>query len=256
MMEASLAKHRGRFELLLLIGLLGINFSLRLMAALRPLKFIDGIMIPDDAYLSLTLARNIAHGLGPLYGTEFTNGFQPLYVFLAAPFYWIWRSNPVAPVHAALIMLAVFDTLALWLLYRLVGLLTRSRLVPPLVGAAWIFNPYVIRTSLNGMETIIAFALILAVFLFFYRYFWFNPEKHRSRHDLILGLLLGLAVFARIDSVFWFRLFWGRWRCSTSSGAAAGANISSPWESSVSVRRRLSSPGCFILITIRARYFR
>ena len=60
-----------------MLVLLALNLLLRCSVALRPLEYIDGLTIPDDAYLSLTIAKNIAAGLGPLYGLEHTNGFQP-----------------------------------------------------------------------------------------------------------------------------------------------------------------------------------
>ncbi len=66
-------------------GLLTLNTFVRSVVALRPIEYLDGLVIPDDAYLSLTTARNIARGLGPLYSLEHTNGFQPLYVFLMVP---------------------------------------------------------------------------------------------------------------------------------------------------------------------------
>src|SRR4030067_2176688 len=106
----------GKFIPFVLLG----NFALRLIVALRPVKYLDGLTLPDDTYLCLTLARNIANGLGPLYGTDYTNGFQPLYVFLTAPLYWLFPNDLVTPVHAALILLIIFDTATLYLIYRLV----------------------------------------------------------------------------------------------------------------------------------------
>jgi hypothetical protein len=187
-------------ETLLLAGVLAVNLLMRLFVALRPLASIDGLMIPDDAYLSLTIAKNIAHGLGPLYGTEFTNGFQPLYVFLAAPFYWLWPQELAAPVHAALVLLALCDTLALGLLYRWLRGLTRGRLGPAVAAAAWIFSPYVLATTLNGLETMIAGVSLLGTLCFFQERIWPAEKPPRPGDALRLGLLLGLAVFARIDS--------------------------------------------------------
>ncbi|MGB5105870.1 MAG: hypothetical protein WBP29_04150 [Candidatus Zixiibacteriota bacterium] len=77
----------------LFTSLLAVNLVSRLLIAIRPLKFIDGLTIPDDAYLSLNIARNIAKGLGPLYGSDFTNGFQPLYVFIVAPIYAVFSHD-------------------------------------------------------------------------------------------------------------------------------------------------------------------
>lgn len=205
-MGSALPQRRLSRGLILLGGLLLLNLLLRLfVVAFQPLAALDGLFIPDDAYLSLTLARNIARGLGPLYGFDYTNGFQPLYVFLMVPAYWIWPTDPVLPVRAALILLVIFDTLALLMLYRLVEMRSRSRVTPALVAVAWIFNPYIICTTLNGLETIISMFFIILVFYIFYRAHGAVPGQGGRRSpkwDFTLGLALGLAVFARIDNLF------------------------------------------------------
>src|SRR5262245_29670872 len=101
-----------------LLGLVLLNLAIRLFLALGPLQRLDGTTVPDDAYLSLTIARNIAEGWGPLYGDAATSGFQPLYVLLMAPVYLAIPNDPVRPVQIALCILSVFDTLTLWLLLR------------------------------------------------------------------------------------------------------------------------------------------
>lgn len=173
--------------------LLAVNLLLRVLVALRPLKFIDGLTLPDDTYLALTLARNIAKGLGPLYSLGYTNGFQPLY--------WLFPSNPIAPVHGALLLLALFDTATLFVLYRLISLHSKSAFTPIVVSLAWIANPYIIRTTANGFETAIAlFFIVLA----WYYYSRFKAELADGRSPAILfafGLVLGLAMLARIDNV-------------------------------------------------------
>ncbi len=40
------------------------GFLLRLYLAWRPLAYLDNLFIPDDAYISLKIAKNIASGLG------------------------------------------------------------------------------------------------------------------------------------------------------------------------------------------------
>lgn len=184
---------------MILTGLLALNFALRLFVALRPLGTIDGLTIPDDAYLSLTLARNIARGLGPMYGLEHTNGFQPLYVFLMAPVF-LFQGDLVTPVRIALILLAAFDTLTLLLLYRIATRWCDSRLPPIVMGLAWATNPYIISTTLNGLETAIATFLIVASLWYFTTHLEADGEP-KARDGLLLGALVGLAVFARVDCV-------------------------------------------------------
>jgi hypothetical protein len=190
----------GRSGGLVLLALLSVNLCLRCIVALRPLEYIDGLIIPDDAYLSLTIARNIAAGLGPLYGLEHTNGFQPLYVFLMVPVYWILHHDLVTPVHIALILLSLFDTATLLLLFRLVAAQSMSFITPLVTAALWILNPYVVSTTLNGLETAISCFFIAAVFLYYAVYYRGNSERGVG-NDFVLGLLLGCAVFARIDNL-------------------------------------------------------
>ena len=55
----------------------------------RPIAALDGRSLPDDAYIAMEIARNIGWGQGPRFVDYLTNGFQPLFVWLAAiPFAW------------------------------------------------------------------------------------------------------------------------------------------------------------------------
>jgi hypothetical protein len=179
---------------LLLAAFVCVNVAIRGFVALRPLELTDSLSIPDDAYLSLTIARNIANGLGPMYGDAFTNGFQPLYVFLAVPLFWLFPASLTAPVHGALLLLALFDTLTLVVLYRFVLRHTQSLSGAALAALAWVVNPYVISTTANGLETSIAgFFIVLAVSRF-------ASADGSLRRAAELGAILGLAAWTRIDS--------------------------------------------------------
>jgi hypothetical protein len=184
-------------------SLLLINFIIRLIIALLPLRFIDGLIIPDDAYISLFIAKNIAKGLGPHYGFGFTNGFQPLYVFLMVPIYKLFPNDLVIPVHIALIILSIFDTLSLYFIIRIISRRTKNKLTYILISLFWIFNPYIISTTLNGLETMISAFFIIFILDYIDKYF---TDEIKVKIDIIkyfyLGILSGLAVFARIDNVF------------------------------------------------------
>lgn len=181
--------------------LLAVNLLLKLLVAARPIELLDGLTIPDDAYLSLSLARNLARGLGPLYGAAPTSGLQPLWVILMAPVYWLVPDDPVLPIRIALVLLALFDTLTLFFLYRLASSWCRAPVAPIVLAIAWIIDPYVIRTSLNGLETTLAACLIAGSLLVYHRRLESAPREVPGRDALAFGLLLGLAVFARIDAV-------------------------------------------------------
>lgn len=185
----------------ILIALLSVNFLSRFLILIRPLKYIDGLLIPDDSYLAMTIAKNISNGLGPLYGFDYTNGFQPLYVFLIAPIYALFPNNIIAPVHISLFMLAIFDTLALYFLFKLIESSTASLVTPVIISLFWIFNQYVIENSLNGLETMISvFFIILSLYYFKTRIENERAENPLAVKSLIFGAILGLAILARIDN--------------------------------------------------------
>ena len=184
-----------------LVVLLALNFLLRLWVVARPLEYLDGLTIPDDTYLSLTLARNISRGLGPSYAGEPTNGFQPLSVFLMVPVFLAVPNSLSFPVHAATALSAIFDTLTLLLLCRIAARHIRSSFTLPAVALAWILNPAGIRTATNGMETSMAcFFLTWGLWILEVNYMSAGATGSR-RASLALGAVIGLGMLARIDVV-------------------------------------------------------
>jgi hypothetical protein len=183
-----------------LTPLLALNLLFRVVPALRPLVQLDDLAIPDDAYLSLEIARNIAHGLGPLHGLAPTNGFQPLYVFLLAPVFAVFPHDLFTPIRVALLLLAACDTIGLYFLVRILERNCESRAAPMLVAASWIVSPYAILSSLNGIETSLAVCLLLAALDRFDRLRHALPGSIPVRRWIAPGILLGLATLARIDA--------------------------------------------------------
>src|SRR5207247_465322 len=63
---------------------------LRLVLAWLPIEAVDRIFLVDDSYIALNVSRNLALGRGPLGDSiHATNGYQPLYVWLMVPIYWL-----------------------------------------------------------------------------------------------------------------------------------------------------------------------
>lgn len=184
-----------------------LNVAVLLTVTLRPMPLLDDILsLPDDAYLSLQLARNIAHGLGPWYGLAHTNGFQPLYVFLMVPAFWVWPTDPETPVRAALFLLSLFNVATLIVLFRWMQRLTGSALVAVIVGLIWVLNFYVLFDTLNGLETAISVFFIAAALSQFH--LLAESDALDVRRMRWLGPLLGLAIFARIDNFILAAVLW------------------------------------------------
>jgi hypothetical protein len=180
------------FALLIAGGLL------RILISCRDIAMLDTLLFPDDTYLSLGIARNIALGRGSTFdGEVLTNGYQPLYVWLMVPVYLLFPDDRVLPIHLALIMLSLAALLTGWLLYRIA-----SRLGRPWHGlvvlAIYLFDPGMLRHSLNGLETGLAL-LGLAATTDWYLTRIRGRRAIPARHLLVLGVLAGLSVLARID---------------------------------------------------------
>ncbi len=181
-------------------ALIAAGLVYRLGVALRPLKWLDGLTIPDDTYLSLTIARNLARGLGPLYGTAYTNGFQPLWVFLLAPLYALIPDDPDRVLRIGLVLLVLFETAMIVLVCGFVRRRGHSNLAAALVAGCWAFNPYFVKISLGGLETSLSALAVCATLVHLDRVR--DADRDRAAPLAGLGVLLGIAFLARVDAVF------------------------------------------------------
>ncbi len=199
----------------------------------------------DDSFYAFQIARNIAHGDGATFdGIHATNGFQPLYVAVLVPLYWIAGDNPTLPIHLALVLSALLTVATAFLLHRLIA--RRASETAALIAAgAWAFSPIVIRQAANGLETALAlfcFALSVDYYLGRVR----SAPAPSRRTFLTLGALLGLSIMARVDLGFLTLamcldyLFVARareraggirtwWRGNVAAAATACAVVCAPW---------------------------
>lgn len=155
----------------------------------------------DDSFYDFQIARHIARGDGPTFdGTHLTNGFQPLYVAMLVPFYWIAGSSDTLPVHAALVLSALLCVATAYLLYRILARRVSEAAAIAAAGA-WSFAPIVMRQTANGLETTLAvFTLAATVFYYLER---IRPGSRAGRRGMIaMGLLAGACVLARADLGF------------------------------------------------------
>lgn len=157
----------------------------------------------DDSFYAFQIAKNIAAGLGPTFdGVHPTSGFQPLYVFLLVPVFHIFGSNLVVPIKIALTFSALFTALTASILFLILIRYVRGS-IALIISIIWAFSPVVIKQGANGLETSLAL-LFFACSVYFY-ITKIRGELHPSRkHMLVLGLLLGFAIFSRVDEIFLF----------------------------------------------------
>jgi hypothetical protein len=162
----------------------------------------------EDGYLMLTVARNLAIGLGMSTsgGTIPTNGVQPLATLLYAACFRIAHGDKTVGVALVMALSAIVSVLSALAVYRLARIIfaerPRAKQAAAIAAAFWFSSASTIMHSSNALETGIYFlmvALVLARFLSRSA----DPERDMpAREVLILGGLLGLTFWARNDAVF------------------------------------------------------
>lgn len=204
--------------------------ALRFALIARPVAAIDLTYLPDDTYYVLSIARELAAGRSPSAdGVVATSGFQPLFTMMAVPIFWIVDDADGA-IRAIVALSAAWSIAAIALL----GLLTRhlSNNSLAAVGAmafAAVAPPFV-RNDLNGLETSLAAAVALGLFLVVATT---RPDPP-LRRLLAIGMLAGLAPLARIDLSFAVLALgvWALWRHGpkeTMTVAAVASLVAAPW---------------------------
>ncbi|MGQ0662669.1 MAG: hypothetical protein ACT4P2_03580 [Pseudomonadota bacterium] len=179
--------------------------------AFRPASHVYDMPLTEDGYYALTVARNLARGLGPtIDGAALTNGFQPLFTVIEAGAFALAGANELLALR--LVMAAAWLFHALGAL--LVGLIARdawpTRPGAPederrlekewrlwLAAFLYLAAPLMLNHAYNGLET--------GCVMFFYALAWRFVQAGRERSAFGLaafGTLAGLMVLARIDAAF------------------------------------------------------
>ena len=179
---------------------LGCLVSLAVHATLgvRSLTVLDRLFLPDDTYYTLTIARNIARGIGPSAdGILLTSGFQPLLAFFLVPSF-LFELDQQVPVYLAIFLGGVCGVVNTGLIGCWVAARTHS---PGTTLAATLFAacaPVLVKNDLNGLETSLATALALCCVLA-------AGQARRTgalRWAAVTGCCAGLAMLARVDNAF------------------------------------------------------
>ena len=163
----------------------------------RNLDIIDRIFIPDDTYYTLSIARSMAEGKGPSAdGYQLTNGFQPLLGFILVPLFTLIK-NPDCQLRVDLIFTCLFSIINIFLISLIVKLYSDS-LRALLAGLIWAISPISISNALCGLETSLSLLFILTIIILWTK---IKTDQEKSIQYIFLGVAIGLAVLARIDTV-------------------------------------------------------
>ena len=182
----------------ILLAALALGFLYRALFIYRGISWLTDFWFFEDWGYAMNIAKHIAAGAGETVdGVVKTNGYQPLYVWLLIPVFWIWRVDPVPPAYVAITLSAVMNLLTGLCLYR-----TLRRLAMPEFWCCfgllfWMLNLNMARTGTNGLDS--GLSTLLGAMIIYVVYSADLLAQSQRRH-LSLGVLFGLAFLARIDN--------------------------------------------------------
>jgi hypothetical protein len=177
---------------------------LHLIIAWLPLDRLEGYFLlrgngplMDDSYIFFKISKDLAEwfaGFAPSF--QLTTGVQPLIAFLYTPLFHLFWNSKELPIHFALSLNAILGFCANVLLYSLLRKIV-SRSIATFLISIWIWSPYVMNQSVNGMETTLALLLLLVTL----NYYWqINQVSiNKSLPWLLLGVFLGIGFWTRVD---------------------------------------------------------
>jgi hypothetical protein len=219
-----------------LLIIVGFSLLIRLIVAWTSIPTLIGKTIPDDAFYYFSIARHAAlDGSISINGITITNGFHPLWLALISPFYLLFDQNLDLPVHLALTLGAVLDTVTVFFAYRFVRMLTGNSSAALASAVLYGLNPRAILHAANGLETALTVCLVA---LFLYAYGAIRARGGSLTRYLYLGTVGGLLLLSRTDNVFilsvvflhaaWVALRRGELRRLLASLALV-ASLAAPW---------------------------
>lgn len=178
--------------------------GLLLAYPLRPARLLPLSPTTEDAYYLLTVARDLAGGHGFSYDAVHpTNGIQPAAAVVYAFPYLVSPGDPfILPLRLVQLLQVGFFLAGSALCGRLAEEMAAG--VPPAAARRagillWLGSYAVFRHAMNGLETGLYLLVLQAWLLWQLRH---EADAHQPAAALTSGLLLGLAVLARIDAAF------------------------------------------------------
>ncbi len=185
---------------ILLIGGIAAG-GVYLWMMMRGLSLDTVVAIPsDDAFYYYKIARNILLGRGCSFdGIAPTNGFHPLWMICLLPIFYLGGPNLDMPVRLVLGLQGLLAVAGIVLIYRFA-----ERHIGPGTGklaSTICCLPVISNAMINGMETgLLLFAIIVLLWLCWE---WrIHDLRTGTGSSLLFGMVLGVIVLARLDSVF------------------------------------------------------
>jgi hypothetical protein len=153
----------------------------------------------DDTFYGFSISKNIAHGNDMSFdGKDPSNGFQPLWLFVIAPFFLL-TDNVYLSINLILTFATIIDILTLFLIFKFTKLFFDDKIA--LVAAAlYGLNPLIIFQTLSGIDVILSVFFVMLTMFFYLK----NKDNLNLKNNIMLGIFLGLSILTRMDNIFLF----------------------------------------------------
>ncbi len=161
----------------------------------------------EDGYLMLTIARNMAIGLGMSVsdGTIASNGVQPMATFLFAGSYLVTGGDKVAGLWGVQLTGAIIAVIGIFTVRALARVLLAPQDATPiwpwLVATMWFVSPLLLLHTMNGLETGLYTVMVTLSLVVFARLLH-KGDTAGLADRMLLGAACGVAFLARNDAVF------------------------------------------------------
>lgn len=219
----------------------------RVFPVLKGQPALSEFFLTEDGYLLLTVARNMAIGLGMSVsdGTIPTNGVQPLITFLFTLPYLITGGDKVTSLIGVNLIAAAISVASFFAVRAFAGKVLAAQsselfsdpLWPWLAAALWFTGPLLLLHTMNGLETGLYTMFVLLSLLQFSRVVTLGIEAG-TMDRLALGALCGLTFLARNDGAFLVMAIFALWGLRELVGLRIGFGV---------VLRRVVPPGLVTL---------
>ena len=212
--------------------IIGLAFRLYPVVAGQPQ--LSQFLITEDGYLLLTVARNMALGLGMTVsdGTIATNGVQPLITFLFSGAYLATGADRVTSLVGVHLIMAAIGVGAFFAIRafaaRLLAEMSNTALWASLVAGLWFLGAITARHSMNALETGLITLMLVLTLLQFFRVIDRGLEATMGDR-LWLGALAGITFLARIDAALFCIVLWGVWMLDMLIRQRAGFGRTLVW---------------------------
>jgi hypothetical protein len=182
-----------------IIIILLLSLSLRLFISLYN-NWIDFFFV-DDAFYYFRIAKNFVSGLGLTYdGHQVTNGFQPLFLLVILPIFFLTKGNLILPLHLVAVFQSIVSIGIGIFLYK-ISRIFLDKWFSIFIVTVWFFSPIAISQEMNGMETGLNLFLIAVTSYYYLSQIVPSIENIKTRKLILLGVLLSLTVLTRLDGI-------------------------------------------------------